>query len=63
VSGQEGSPLELFEGLPELLLRVHHDRAVPRHWFGYGLSGDQEEPDPVVAGPYRELITIVKEYE
>ena len=30
---QEGPCLEFRERLLELLLRVHHDRAVPRHRF------------------------------
>src|ERR1035437_9624612 len=56
---QERPLLELLERLPELLLSVHHDRAVPRHGLLKRPSRDQEEPYPVVAGLYHEFVAAV----
>src|SRR6266545_2222306 len=41
---QERPLLELVVGLPELLLRVHHDRAVPGDRLLERLPRHQEEP-------------------
>ena len=46
-----------------MLLRVHHDRAVPRHRLLERLARDQEEPHAVVAGLHRDLVAAVEEHE
>ena len=55
---QERPPLELLEGLSELLLRVHHDRAVPRHRFLKRLSRDLQEPDCPTSAQMRPLSEV-----
>ena len=53
---QEGALLQLAEGLAQLLLRVHHDGAVPGHWLLERLAGDQQEADTVFSRLYHQLI-------
>ena len=60
---QERPLLEFPERLAKLFLRVHHNRAVPRHRLLKRFSRDQQEPDSVVPGVYRNLVTAIKEYE
>src|SRR5205807_1927943 len=60
---QERPLLKLHERLPELLLCVHHDRAVPRHGLFEWLPRNQEEPDPIVPGLHRDLVALVEEHE
>jgi len=60
---QERPALEFLERLPELLLRVHYDRAVPRDGLLQWLSRDQQEPDPFIPGLYRYFVTAVKEHQ
>src|SRR5437660_2484157 len=58
---QECPLLQFLERLPELLLGVHDDRAVPGHGLLERLSRDEEEPDSVVSGLYFELIAPIEE--
>ena len=60
---EKGPLLELLERLLELLLGVHHDRTVPRHWFLERLARNQQEADPVFAGLHGNLVTAVEENE
>src|SRR5712691_477136 len=60
---QERPPLELLVGLPELLLGIHHDRAVPRHWLLQWLSRHQEETDPFVSGLHGDFVAAVKKHQ
>ena len=57
---QECPLLEFLERLPELILRVHHDGAVPRYRLLEWLPGDQEEPDALVPGVHRDLVAAVE---
>ena len=54
--------LEFLKRLAELLLRVHHDGAVPRHGFFQRLSRDQEETDPVIAGLNHHFVAPIEKY-
>src|SRR5436190_558009 len=60
---QERPLLELLERLPELLLGVHHDGAVPRHGLFQRLPRNQKEPDPLLPGLHRDLVTLVEEHQ
>src|SRR5258708_3632902 len=60
---EERPPFKLVERLPELLLRVHHDRPIPRDRLLERLARDQQEADTIVAGLYREFVAAVKKYE
>ena len=60
---QERPLLEFLERLPQLLLGVHHDGAVPRHGLPERLSGAQEEPYSVLPGLYGELVAAVEQYQ
>src|SRR6202022_97858 len=59
---QERPLLEFRERLPKLLLRVHHDWAVPGHPVLKRLSRDQEEPNPVVPCLHGDLVAPIIEY-
>src|ERR1017187_9017225 len=58
---EECSAFEFAERLPELLLRVHHDRAVPRHRLFEGLARDQKKTDSVVPGLHRDLVAPIEQ--
>src|SRR5215475_1137572 len=60
---QKRPALQVLERLPELLLRVHYDWAVPGHGLLDRLSRNQEEPDSLVPGVDRDLVAAVEEYE
>ena len=45
----------------QLLLRVHHDWAVPGHWLLQRLSGDQQEADAIFAGLHGDFVAAVKQ--
>jgi len=49
--------------LAELLLRVHHDAAVPGDGFFEWLAGDEQEADAVVTGLHRDFVAAVEEHE
>src|SRR5687767_10002713 len=62
----ERLPLKLLERDAKLLLRVHHDRPVPRDGLANGLSRDEEKPyvlrlrrdGDLVAVPEEDQVTI-----
>ncbi len=60
---QEFTLLEFVERLPELLLCVHDNGAIPGYRLLKRFSGDQEKPDAVVARLHRDLVAAIKEYE
>src|SRR5664280_997344 len=60
---EERPLLQLVERLAELLLRVHHDRAVPRHRLLQRLARHQQEPDPLLAGLHRDLVAAVEQHQ
>ncbi len=48
---QECSPFQLLERLLQLLLRIHHNRPVPRHRLLQRLARNQQETNPVLVRP------------
>src|SRR5450755_3785975 len=60
---QEFSALQFVEGLAQLLLRVHHNRAVPGYWLFQWLSGDEQEANPLISRLHRDLIAAIEEHE
>src|SRR5712691_7692748 len=60
---QERPLLELLERLPELLLCVHDDGAVPCDGLFERLPRNQQEPDPVIPGLHCDLVDLVAEHE
>src|SRR5689334_9298390 len=59
----EGAIVELGDGLLQLGLRVHDDRAVPRHGFFERLARHQQESDALIAGLHGDLVTAIEQYE
>src|SRR5438552_9735372 len=49
--------------LPELLLRVHHDRAVPSDGLLDRLARHQQESNPLVPCLHHDLVSAVEEYQ
>ena len=49
--------------LAELLLRVHHDRSVPGHWFFDRLAGHEQEPDSFVSRLHYDFVAAVEQHE
>jgi hypothetical protein len=60
---QESSFLEFLECIPELLLSVHDDRAIPRYGLLKWPARDEQKPDSLVSCLYRDLISTIKEHE
>ena len=60
---QERPLLEFPECLPKLFLRVHHNRAVPRHRLLDGLARYQQKSDALRARLHHNLIAAVKEHQ
>ncbi len=58
---QERPAFQLFEGLTQLLLRVHDDGAVPGHGLLERLARDQQEADAVFAGLDRDFVAAIEE--
>ena len=58
---QKRALIQFVEGLLELLLRVHHDGAVPGHRLFQRLAGDQQEADAVFAGLHGDFIAAIEE--
>ena len=44
-------------------MRVHHDGAVPGHWFFDGLAGDEQEADAFVACLDSDFVAAVEEHQ
>ena len=57
---QERPAIELLDSLPNLLLRVHHDRAAPCNGLFERLSRDQKETDTFGARLHRDLVAAVE---
>ena len=53
---EECAFFQLPKCLAELLLRVHHDGAVPGDGFFEWLAGDEQEADAVVTGLHRDFV-------
>src|SRR5215475_4799318 len=49
--------------LLQLGLGVHHDRAIPRNRLLDRLARDQQEPDALLAGLDRDLVSAVEQHE
>src|ERR1700736_2983009 len=60
---QESSLLEFRECLLQLLLSVHHDRAVPSDGLLKRFSRNQQEADSVVSGLNRDLVVWIEKDE
>src|SRR6201996_9278431 len=54
---------ELGEGLLQLGLRVHHDRAVPGDRLLDRLAGDEQEADALFAGLHRHFVAAIEQNE
>src|SRR5262245_36773308 len=59
----ERAVLKLEDRLPQLLLRVHHDRPVPGDRLLERLSRDQQEPDSLIPGLHHHLVTSIEQHE
>ncbi len=55
----EGSILVLIEGYPQLLLGVHHPRAVPGNRFTDGSARNEQEPERLILGTDENMVTIL----
>src|SRR5215472_13551298 len=60
---QEGSLLQFPERFAQLLLRIHHDRAVPCDRLLERLTRHQKKSNAVVARLHRDLVTTIEKYE
>src|SRR5581483_10973375 len=60
-SRDERPGVQLVEGLLQLGLGVHDDRAVPRDRLADRLAGNEQEADAVVAGLHRHLVAGVEQ--
>src|ERR1051326_5093567 len=60
---QKSPRLQLRERLPKLLLRIHHDRAVPRDRLLERFPRAQQEPDALLARLHRELIALIEQHQ
>src|SRR5438445_9682386 len=60
---QECSFPQFLVRVLQLSLRVHHNGAVPGHWFLEGLAGNQQEADAILAGLHCDFISAIKEDE
>src|ERR1700693_4292019 len=58
---QERALLQFRKGLAELLLRVHHDGAVPGNRLFEWFAGDEEEADAFVASLHDYFVAAIKE--
>src|SRR6476646_1827375 len=58
---QKRALLQLLERIAQLLLRVHHDWAVPRHRLLQRLAGNQQKADAVLTGLHGDFVAAVKE--
>src|ERR1700756_5158516 len=59
----ERAVVQFGEGLPQLGLGVHYDRAVPRYRLLDRLARDQEEPDALLAGLDRHLVAAIEHHQ
>jgi hypothetical protein len=59
-SFEKRSFFQLLESLAKLLLGIHHDRTIPRHWFLQWLAGNQQKTNSVYAPFHFELVAVVK---
>src|SRR2546430_1837945 len=55
--------VQFGEGLLQLGLGVHHDRAIPGDRLLDRLARDQEEPDALLAGLDRHLVAAIEQHE
>src|SRR5213593_5055081 len=59
----EAAVLQLGVGVPQLRLRVHHDRPRPSHRLLERPSGDEQEPDSGLARLDGDLVARVEQHE
>src|SRR5581483_4379135 len=60
---QESTLLQFGKSLAELLLRVHHDWAIPGYRLFQRLAGDQQKADAFIAGLHGHFIAAIKEHQ
>src|SRR5262249_20879102 len=60
---QKCSFLQFRECLPQLLLRIHHDRTVPGDRLLERLAGDQQEPHSILSRLNGNFVAAIKEDE
>src|SRR5690348_18345699 len=60
---EESSHFQLVEGLPKLLLRVHHNGTVPGDGLFQRLAGNEQETDAVFACLNFYFIAAIKKNE
>ncbi len=59
----ERAVLQIGHRLPELLLRVHHDRTVPSHRLLDRFARYQQEPNPLRSGLHGDLIALIEQHQ
>ena len=59
----ERAGVQVCHRLADLLLRVHHDRAVPGHRLFDGLARDQQESNSFLSGLNADFIATIEEHE
>src|SRR5579859_6455317 len=59
----ERAVLQLRIGLPQLVVRIHHDRTVPRHRLLQWPARDQEKANAFVARLDRDFIPTAEQHE
>src|SRR6185437_5800966 len=59
----ERAALQIAHRLPNLLLRVHHDGAVPSDRLFNRFAGDKQEVNSFWRGLDGDLVTAIKQYE
>src|ERR1017187_5111597 len=60
---QKRSFIQLLERLPKLLLRVHHNRAVPGDGLFKRLAGAEQETDAIFAGFDGHFVAAIKDHQ
>src|SRR5260370_18918013 len=60
---QECPFFQFVECLAELLLRVHHDGAIPRHGLFERLARNQQKADAFFACLYHQLVAATQEHQ
>jgi hypothetical protein len=59
----EASAIEFGDGLANLFLRIHHDRAVPRNRFFDRFTRDEQEPNAFRASLDGDLVAAIEQDE
>ena len=60
---QKRTLFEFLKRVSQLLLRVHHDWAIPRYRFFQWLAGNQQKADALIAGLDGYFVAAIKEHQ